>query len=72
MSTGSRLEVLRAEARFHRERLDLYRARAYGSRPTSAERLRELQRASDLAQERLETFLRDRVPAAPQGPAATA
>jgi len=41
------------EARYRRERLALYRARAYGDRPTSATRLRELERASNQAEERL-------------------
>jgi hypothetical protein len=47
------LDVLRAEARYHRERHELYRAKAYGPRPTSAVRLRELERAAQLAEERL-------------------
>jgi len=46
----SRLEV---EARYHRERLALYRARVYNSRPTSLTRLRELERTSQAADERL-------------------
>jgi hypothetical protein len=68
VSDDARLEDLRAAARFHRERLDLYRARAYGTRPTSPQRMRELERARDLADERLATALRvaagDRPPAA--------
>ena len=47
------IERLRADARYHRERLDLYRARAYGPRATSPTRLRELERAHDGAEERL-------------------
>ena len=47
------LEQLRAEARYRRERLDLYRARRYGGRPGSTARLNELQRGADLAAERL-------------------
>ena len=43
----------RGEARYARERYDLYRARAYGSRPTSASRLRELQRIHEGADARL-------------------
>jgi hypothetical protein len=39
-----RLEDLRAEARYARERYDLYRAKAYGPRPTRPGRLRELER----------------------------
>ena len=52
MSTG-RLEDLRAEARYARERYDLYKARAYGQRPTSESRMRELQRACEQAEARL-------------------
>ena len=47
------VERLEAEARFHRERYDLYRAKAYGPRATSPVRLRELQRASAAAEARL-------------------
>ncbi len=67
MSEDARLEDLRAEARFARERLDLYRARAYGGRPTSPVRMRELERARDLADERLATALRHTPSAAPPG-----
>jgi hypothetical protein len=48
-----RLEALRAEARYHRERHELYRARSYGMRPTSDTRMRELERARRQAEERL-------------------
>jgi hypothetical protein len=44
---------LRQNARYHRERRDLYRAKAYGPRPTRPERLRELERTYDRAAERL-------------------
>jgi hypothetical protein len=44
---------LEAEARYHRDRLALYRARVYNSRPTTQTRLRELQRTSAAADERL-------------------
>jgi hypothetical protein len=47
------LEQLRAEARYQRERYDLYRARAYAGKPTSQARLRELQRAAEGAEARL-------------------
>jgi hypothetical protein len=40
------LERLRDEARYRRERLELYRARLYGGRAVSQSKLRELQRAS--------------------------
>jgi hypothetical protein len=47
------LERLRDEARYRRERLELYRARLYGGRAVSQGKLRELQRASDGASARL-------------------
>lgn len=47
------LEQLMAEARYHRERFDLYTAKTYGPRATSSKRLRELQRASEGAAARL-------------------
>jgi len=47
------LDQARAEARYHRERLALYKARRYGGRPGSQTRLSELQRTSDLAAARL-------------------
>jgi hypothetical protein len=53
MNSSDRLESLRAEARYHRERLALYRAKAYGGSVTSATRLRELERASTFAEQRL-------------------
>jgi hypothetical protein len=46
-------ERLRDEARYRRERLELYRARQYGGRAVSESKLRELQRASDGAAARL-------------------
>jgi hypothetical protein len=47
------LEQLEAEARYHRDRLALYRARVLTARPSSAARLRELQRISTAADARL-------------------
>jgi hypothetical protein len=47
------LEGLRAEARYRRERLDLYRAKAYGSGLTTASGLRERERACAAAEQRL-------------------
>ncbi len=52
------LEALRAEARYRRERYDLYRAKSYSGRPTMDSRLRELERASIAAQARLTSALR--------------
>jgi hypothetical protein len=46
----SRLE---AEARYHRDRLALYRARIVSSKPSSPGRLRELERISRAADGRL-------------------
>jgi hypothetical protein len=48
-----RLEDLEVQARYARERHQLYRAKTLGERPTSPERLRELQRADEQAEERL-------------------
>ncbi|HME04104.1 MAG TPA: hypothetical protein VKG38_13865 [Solirubrobacteraceae bacterium] len=47
------LEDLRGKARYARERYQLYKAKAYGPRPTSPTRLRELQRAYEQAEARL-------------------
>jgi hypothetical protein len=48
-----RLEELEAEARYHRERYDLYKAKTYGPRATSDSRLRELERMHQGAASRL-------------------
>jgi hypothetical protein len=50
---SERVEELEAAARYHRERLALYRAKAYGSLDTSAARLRQLEEASEYADRRL-------------------
>ena len=47
------LDDLRVQARYARERYDLYKAKAYGPRPTSPARLRELQRECERAEARL-------------------
>jgi hypothetical protein len=49
------LEQLAAEARYHRERFQLYRARVISgsSMATSPARLRELERTATAAEERL-------------------
>ena len=44
---------LTAEARYQRERYDLYRQKAYGPRPTSGTRMRELERRWKSAEARL-------------------
>jgi hypothetical protein len=46
-------EQLRQEARYRRERLELYRARLYAGRAANQSKLRELQRAADGAAARL-------------------
>ena len=48
-----RLADLRMEADHARRRLDLYRARAYGLRPVSHSRMRELERHAERAAARL-------------------
>jgi hypothetical protein len=50
---ADRLEELRQEARYRRERLELYRARLYGGRAVSLSKLRELERSSEGAAARL-------------------
>ena len=55
-----RTDELRELARDARQRRDLYRARTYGPRETSAARLRELERESARAQERLDAYVAER------------
>lgn len=50
---SAQIEQLRAEARYARERYDLYRAKMYGRRPTTVTRLRELERMLEGADARL-------------------
>jgi hypothetical protein len=47
------LDDLRVQARYWRDKHDLYRAKAYGPRPTSPARLRELDRMAQAAEARL-------------------
>jgi hypothetical protein len=47
------LQELEAQARYHRDRLALYRARVLSAKPTSAARLRDLERTSAAADDRL-------------------
>jgi hypothetical protein len=53
MTSRRSLDELRVDARYHRERRDLYRAKMHGPRPTSSVRLRELERAFALSDSRL-------------------
>ena len=48
-----KIEALSAEARYWRERRDLYRAKSYGPRSTSPARMRELEQAAEDAEGRL-------------------
>jgi hypothetical protein len=62
MAERPRIEDLRAEARYHRARLDLYRAKMYGLRPTTMTRLRELERMHQGAEARLRRAEQERAP----------
>jgi hypothetical protein len=53
MTSLRRLEELRLDARYDRERLDLYRAKVYGPGPTSPVRLKALERTCVLSEARL-------------------
>ena len=53
MGDTDELAALRADARYARERLTLYRAKRYGMRETSQERMRELERRATETRERL-------------------
>jgi hypothetical protein len=53
MADSPAIEELLAEARYHRHRYDLYRAKMYSSRPTTMTRFRELERAVQGAEARL-------------------
>jgi hypothetical protein len=50
---GDHFDELRARARYARERYQLYKAKSFGPRETSPARLRELQRESERAEDRL-------------------
>lgn len=58
MTDSPRIDELRAEARYQRQRYELYRAKEYGGRPTRPGRLRELELAAKRAEDRLEHALR--------------
>jgi hypothetical protein len=53
MTSLLRMDELELEARYHRDRRDLYRAKMYGPRPASLVRLTELERACALSESRL-------------------
>jgi hypothetical protein len=51
--SAEHLDDLRTQARYARERYQLYQAKVYGPRATSPARLRELERVWQQAEERL-------------------
>ncbi len=53
MTSLGHIDDLKVDARHHRDRRDLYRAKMYGPRPASLVRLRELERACALSESRL-------------------
>jgi hypothetical protein len=53
MTSLIRIDELRLDARYHRDRRDLYRAQMYGARPASLPQLKELERACVLSEARL-------------------
>ena len=61
------LRELEAEARYARERYQLYKARSYSSRLTSHERLRELERRSELSHRLVDRAKAGQEPLASQG-----
>lgn len=63
-----RIADLRADARYARERYELYKAKVYGPRATSMTRLRELERISEAAAARLRHA--EQADAPPAGPGA--
>jgi hypothetical protein len=54
MTSPDHIVRLETEARYHRERLALYRARVYGGSLTSPSRLQELERTCEFAEGRLQ------------------
>src|SRR3954469_1711493 len=68
MADSARIEELRAEARYHRERYDLYRAKMYGGRPMTMVRLRELERAHQGAAARFRRAQQERASQPPLTP----
>jgi hypothetical protein len=53
VTSANRLEDLRLEARYQRERLQLYRAKVQSSRPTTLAHLRQRERECEFAERRL-------------------
>jgi hypothetical protein len=59
MISRRRIEEMDVEARYHRERYDLYKAKTHSSRATSATRLQELERRCLGADSRLRAAERE-------------
>ena len=53
MTSLRRIDDLKADARYHRQRRDLYRAKMYGPRLASLGRMKELEQACALSESRL-------------------
>ena len=53
MTSLLRIDELKLDARYHRDRPDLYRAKMYGARPASLVQLKELERDCVLSEARL-------------------
>jgi hypothetical protein len=53
MTSMVRIDELKLDASYHRDRRDLYRAKMYGPRPASLIQLKELERACVLSEARL-------------------
>jgi hypothetical protein len=53
MTSLVRIDELKLDARYHRDRRDLYRAEMYGARPASLFQLKDLERACVLSEARL-------------------
>ncbi len=52
-TSSDHIDDLRAQAEYSRQRFQLYKAKAYGQRPTSPVRMRELERTWEQAEARL-------------------
>jgi hypothetical protein len=66
-SDSRQIEALLAEARYARQRYDLYKAKMYGLRPTTLTRLRELERMHEGADARLRRAQEERPQTAEAG-----
>jgi hypothetical protein len=59
MVSHDHLDQLRMEARYNRNRRDLYRAKFHSRRPTSVVRLKELERICQLDESRIRRLERE-------------